>query len=119
MSTEQLDQDLPEQTRVRLDKAARLRDLGIDPYTPRAERTHQIADLAALLPPVAAAGDGDGGGTTPPATPSADEPEEPVTIVGRLVSRRDMGKNASFGNLRDGSGTFQLYLRRDNLGDEP
>ncbi len=123
MNTEQFDQDLPEQTRVRLEKAARLRELGINPYTPRAERTHQIAELAALLPPVEVAEGGvDGGvegGTTPPAPSSAEEPGASVTIVGRLVSRRDMGKNASFGNLRDGSGTFQLYLRRDNLGDEP
>ncbi|HEY8600612.1 MAG TPA: hypothetical protein VIL85_19405, partial [Thermomicrobiales bacterium] len=66
MSTEQLDQDLPEQTRVRLDKAARLRELGIDPYTSRAERTHQIAELAALLPPVDVAEGGEVGGTPPP-----------------------------------------------------
>src|SRR5919206_255758 len=41
-----------------------------------------------------------------------------VTIAGRLVSRRDMGK-ASFGHLRDGTGDFQLFLRRDALGEEP
>ena len=33
-----------------------LRELGIDPYTPRAHRTHEIAELAALLPAADAAG---------------------------------------------------------------
>jgi lysyl-tRNA synthetase class 2 len=117
MSSEQLDQDLPEQTRVRLEKAARWRELGVDPYTPRAARTHQIAELAALVPPAETA-EGDGA-NTPSVTAEAAPVPVTVTIVGRLVSRRDMGKNASFANLRDGSGTFQLYLRRDRLGDEP
>src|SRR4029079_2707250 len=99
------DQDLPEQTRIRLEKVARLRELGVDPYTPRAARTHEIAELAALVPP---AGGGEGGGAAPPggAGVVADGAGEPVTIVGRLVSRRDMGRS-SFANLRDGSGEFQ------------
>ena len=117
MSTEQLDQDLPEQTRIRLEKVARLRELGVDPYTPRASRTHEIAELAALLPPVAG---GDGAGAAPPSGTgvATDGAGEPVTIVGRLGSRRDMGKS-SFAHLRDGSGEFQIYLRRDRVGDEP
>ncbi len=119
MNTEQPDHDLPEQTRIRLEKAVRWRELGVDPYTPRAERTHQIAELAALVPAAEGAGDGGVGGDTPPPRAGDAEDEEPVTIVGRLVNRRDLGKNASFANLRDGSGVFQLYLRRDRLGDEP
>ncbi len=118
MTTAQPEQELPEQTRIRLEKVARLRELGVDPYTPRAQRTHEIAELAALLPPLAAEGAGEGGAPPAGATAVAREPGAAVTIVGRLVLRRDMGKS-SFAHLRDGSGEFQIYLRRDRLGDEP
>jgi lysyl-tRNA synthetase class 2 len=40
-----------------------------------------------------------------------------VTVAGRLMSRRVMGK-ASFANLQDGSGTIQLFVQRDHLGTE-
>jgi lysyl-tRNA synthetase class 2 len=38
----------------------------------------------------------------------------PVAIVGRMMSRRIMGK-ASFAHIQDGSGRLQLYVRRDDL----
>ena len=34
------------------------------------------------------------------------------------MSKRVMGK-ASFAHLRDDKGDIQLYVRRDELGDEP
>jgi lysyl-tRNA synthetase class 2 len=37
-----------------------------------------------------------------------------VAIVGRMMSRRIMGK-ASFAHIQDGSGRMQLYARRDDL----
>ena len=40
-----------------------------------------------------------------------------VRIAGRMVSRRVMGK-ASFAHLLDGEGKIQLYVARDNLGEE-
>ena len=97
--------ELPEQTRIRLEKAARLRELGIDPYTPRTQRTHQIAQLAPLVAVLGAATESAGTGT-------------PVTIVGRLIRRRDMGKS-TFAHLQDGSGEFQIYLRRAALARNP
>jgi lysyl-tRNA synthetase class 2 len=39
-----------------------------------------------------------------------------VAIVGRMMSRRIMGK-ASFAHIQDGSGRMQLYVRRDDLPD--
>ena len=41
-----------------------------------------------------------------------------VRIAGRMMSRRVMGK-ASFVHLMDGSGQIQLYVRRDDIGEEP
>ncbi len=40
-----------------------------------------------------------------------------VRVAGRMVARRVMGK-ASFAHLLDGDGKIQLYVSRDDLGDE-
>lgn len=40
-----------------------------------------------------------------------------VTIAGRLMSKRVMGK-ASFGHVLDRSGQIQIYVKSDNLGPE-
>lgn len=40
-----------------------------------------------------------------------------VSIAGRLMAKRVMGK-ASFANLQDRDGDIQLYVSRDDLGDE-
>jgi lysyl-tRNA synthetase class 2 len=96
MSEEQLS-DQEQQRRVKL---ARLREAGIDPYPARSKRTHTTAQAIAAL------------------HETAEEAEAPVvTIVGRLVSIRVMGKSA-FAHIKDGSGRMQLYLQRDVLGQE-
>ncbi len=40
-----------------------------------------------------------------------------VSLGGRIISRRIMGK-ASFVGLRDGEGDIQLYVRRDDVGED-
>lgn len=40
------------------------------------------------------------------------------TLAGRLTSQRMMGK-AAFCNLQDACGTIQIYVRRDDVGEEP
>ena len=40
-----------------------------------------------------------------------------VSLAGRLVSRRIMGK-ASFAHMLDGQGKIQLYIARDGVGEE-
>ena len=40
-----------------------------------------------------------------------------VSIAGRLISKRGMGK-ASFSDLQDRDGKIQLYVRKDEVGDE-
>lgn len=40
-----------------------------------------------------------------------------VSLAGRMLQKRVMGK-ASFGNLNDLKGTIQLYISRDNLGED-
>ncbi|MBI2940394.1 MAG: lysine--tRNA ligase [Chloroflexi bacterium] len=83
-------------TQPRLAKLARLRDLGIEPYPSRFERTHSAADAVARFAEL--------GGHT-------------LRLAGRITSRRVMGK-ASFCHIQDGSGRVQLYLRQDGVGPE-
>jgi len=43
-------------------------------------------------------------------------PDEDVTVAGRAMTVRNMGK-VTFVTLRDASGDLQVYLQRDRLGD--
>ena len=94
------EEQLTDQEQQRRAKLTRLREAGIDPYPPRTKRTHTNAQAIAALD-------------------RATEDAEPlaVSVVGRLVSVRIMGKS-SFAHIQDGSGRLQLYLRRDVLGEE-
>ena len=40
-----------------------------------------------------------------------------VSIAGRIISRRIMGK-ASFFNLQDGDASIQVYIKRDDVGED-
>ncbi len=42
---------------------------------------------------------------------------KPVTLAGRMMSRRIMGK-ASFAHILDSQGDIQIYVRREEVGDE-
>ena len=83
----------------RLDKLERLREAGIDPYPLRSQRTHTTAEAIEAFE-------------------SADEDTEIiVTVAGRLQSVRDMGKSV-FAHISDEFGRIQLFLRREEVGEE-
>ena len=44
--------------------------------------------------------------------------DRPVAVAGRLVSKREMGKTI-FAHIRDTSGTIQLFIRKNDIGDGP
>ena len=46
-----------------------------------------------------------------------EETKRVITIAGRIMSWRKMGK-ASFMDIRDRSGRMQLYLRKDDIGEQ-
>jgi lysyl-tRNA synthetase class 2 len=96
--------ELSELQLVRLQKAEELRDHGHDPYPTRSGRTHTTAGAVDLLLAVEA-------------TVADDSPGQLIVVAGRVTSIRHMGKTV-FAHLRDGSGQIQLYLRRDELGDD-
>ena len=87
----------------RREKLDRLREMGVDPYPPRCQRTHSAAEALAYFRRLEES-IGPEGRT------------EPVSVAGRIVSLRSMGR-AAFLDLRDGSGKLQAHLRRDLLGD--
>ena len=82
---------LEEVRAARLEKLAKLRELGIDPYPSRFEQRQPIAEAREA---------GEGGH---------------VRVAGRLVLWRRHG-GSTFANLRDASGEIQLNMRRDVLG---
>ncbi|MBD3392675.1 MAG: lysine--tRNA ligase, partial [Chitinivibrionales bacterium] len=82
-----------EQMQVRLQKAARLREAGVNPYPDRYERSHTLQEAGGLA-------DGTGG----------------VRVAGRVVAIRYFGKLA-FGHLHDFSGRMQFALQKGKLGD--
>ena len=86
--------DLERQRHVKLE---RIREGGIDPYPPRAQRSHTAAEALQGF--------------------ETGEPESEISLVGRLMSVRVMGKS-TFAHIEDGSGRIQIYLRRDSLGEE-
>jgi lysyl-tRNA synthetase class 2 len=86
--------DLSEQEQLRRQSLEQLRALGIDPY-PAAEYTVNAysTDIKRNFK-------------------DGEKPE--VTIAGRIMSRRIMGK-ASFVELQDSKGRIQVYISRDDL----
>ncbi|MBI1790786.1 MAG: lysine--tRNA ligase [Acidobacteria bacterium] len=78
---------------IRLQKAASLRALGLDPYPSRSARTHYAAAITGNF--------------------EAHE-GRPVTVAGRLISWRKQGALA-FGHIQDQTGPIQLMLRRDGV----
>ncbi len=83
-------------------KVAELRARGVEPYPPRAARRHDCAQVQAI-----------GAGLDQAAARSA----EKLSIAGRLVELRDMGKSL-FGRLADQSGGAQIYFKKDALDEE-
>jgi lysyl-tRNA synthetase class 2 len=86
----------------RLDKLDRLREAGIDPYPLRSQRSHTTAEAIAAFEAAEKNDNGD---------------DIIVTVTGRLQSVRDMGKSL-FAHISDEHGRIQLFLRREEVGEE-
>lgn len=90
-------QTLSEQEIVRRDNLARIRELGINPYPPESFLVNTTsAEIKAGF------------------DPSNDSSFKDVSIAGRLMMKRIMGK-ASFAELQDSYGKIQLYITRDEI----
>ncbi|MGI6185832.1 MAG: amino acid--tRNA ligase-related protein, partial [Brevibacillus sp.] len=100
---EQQQESLHELLQVRHDKMNQLREWGIDPFGKKFEQTHHAADIVNRF-----------GGKT---KEELEAEGHVVTIAGRLMAKREMGK-ASFAQLLDRSGQIQIYVRLDTVGEE-
>ena len=94
---EQTAEELHELKRIRREKLAELQAAGKDPFQQvRFERDHYTTDIHEHF----------------------DELEgKTVRLAGRMMSKRIMGK-ASFSDMRDRYGRLQLYIKRDNVGED-
>ena len=87
--------ELSEQEIGRRNSLEQLRQMGIDPYPAQEFVVNAYSDdIKARF--------------------SDDEPQRQVSIAGRMMSRRIMGK-ASFFELQDSRGRVQVYVSRDDL----
>ena len=92
-----------EQVQVRRQKLADLQAAGQDPFVlTKYPQDAYSADLKAEFAEL----------------PNEADAGKTVCLAGRMMSKRVMGK-ASFAHLRDDKGDIQLYVRRDELGEEP
>ena len=94
---EQTAEELHELKRIRREKLAELQAAGNDPFQQvRFERDHYTTDIHEHF----------------------DELEgKTVRLAGRMMSKRIMGK-ASFSDMTDRYGRLQLYIKRDNVGED-
>ncbi len=93
-----VEKDLNEVLKIRREKLAALQEEGQNPFAiTKFDQTHHTEEIIENY------------GTFEGKT---------VTLAGRLMSKRVMGK-MSFADLRDGSGKIQLCVKRDEMGEEP
>lgn len=93
-----------EQHQIRVQKLQELREMGITPYPYSFDTTHtskQILENEDLV--------------KQDDQNAEDAPQ--VAVAGRIMTRRIMGKSTFF-NLQDSDGTIQVYIRRDDVGQE-
>ena len=75
----------------RIQKLGQLRELGVDPYPYRFQRTHSIAEAI----------EGE---------ESLSEAGTEIALAGRLMSVRGHG-HTSFGNIKEDTGSLQFYIK--------
>jgi lysyl-tRNA synthetase class 2 len=85
----------------RLQKLQNIRAMGIDPYPPRFKRTNTAQQAVDLLVQQ------EQSGKTEPIV---------VTVAGRIMAKRSMGK-VSFLDVRDDSGKIQLLIGKDRINE--
>lgn len=96
---------LTEQEIVRREKAEKLKEMGIDPFGSRFDRTHNTNNFKKAFSQY-----------TKEELHEMENPEK-VQIAGRIMSKRVKGR-AGFVHIQDQYGQIQLYVRQDAIGEE-
>ncbi|MGN8781712.1 lysine--tRNA ligase [Acidaminococcus fermentans] len=92
------DEDVSEQMQVRLDKMHKLEEKGIRPFGHAYQWTHHTKEVHDQVEAMEAAG-------------------TVVKVAGRLLAIRGHGKTC-FMDLQDKTGKIQLYVRKDEMGED-
>ena len=95
--------EFTEQELVRREKASAIRELGMDPYGQRFDRTHKSEELKRIY-----------GEKT---NEELEEMNVAVKVAGRIMTKRGKGK-AGFMHIQDKEGQIQIYVKIDNVGEE-
>ncbi|UCC80085.1 MAG: lysine--tRNA ligase [Candidatus Zixiibacteriota bacterium] len=93
-----MERELSEILRVRREKLQKLIEKGVNPFPYRYSRTHLSSEIIADFEKLSESGN-------------------TVKIAGRIISWRGHGKTL-FAHIQDGSGKIQIYIRKDDLGEE-
>ena len=118
MAQETKPQDVNQLRQVRRDKLAELQAAGKDPFQiTKFDVTYHTQEIKDKFDEIETVLKQDEEGKN--IVPSFDEiPEERIVVIaGRLMSKRVMGK-ASFGNVQDRDGNIQIYVSKNDLGEE-
>jgi lysyl-tRNA synthetase class 2 len=94
--------ELNEFIKVRLDKLKALKEKGINPYPTRFDQNHHSVELLEKYKDLQA---------------GEHREADKVSIAGRLVTIRGMGKS-SFSHVLDGQGKIQIYVKLDGIGEK-
>ena len=92
-----------EQELVRREKAEKLRELGLDPFGQRYDRTDYAADIQSNYQDV----DHD----------AFENMDDTAKVAGRIMFIRKMGK-ASFFTIKDKTGSIQIYISINDVGED-
>jgi lysyl-tRNA synthetase class 2 len=95
--------ELTEQELVRRQKAENLRELGLDPFGHRFERTDYSKDIKEKYQDVE--------------HDAFENMDDTVTVAGRIMFIRKMGK-ASFFSIQDKKGKIQIYISINDVGED-
>ena len=95
--------EFTEQELVRREKAEKLRELGLDPFGQRFDRKDYAADIKEKYIDVE--------------HDAFENMEDTATVAGRIMFIRRMGK-ASFFTIKDKSGSIQIYISINDIGEE-
>lgn len=95
--------ELTEQELVRRQKAENLRELGLDPFGHRFERTDYSEDIKEKYQDVE--------------HDAFENMDDTVTVAGRIMFIRKMGK-ASFFSIQDKKGKIQIYISINDVGED-
>lgn len=94
---------LTDQEQVRREKLADYYEKGLDPFGSKFERTHLAKELHEAY--------------GEKSKEELAEIEKVVTIAGRVMTKRGKGK-VGFSHIQDVSDQIQLYVRKDDVGEE-